>query len=47
MLRKGVSLYDIGNVLRHQSRDMSGYYAKVDMKLLKQIVLPWPEVPSC
>jgi integrase len=47
MLRRGVSLYDIGSVLRHRSADMSGYYAKVDMELLKQVVQPWPEVLSC
>jgi len=47
MLRRGVALYDIGSVLRHRSTDMSAYYAKVDMELLKQVVLPWPEVLSC
>lgn len=47
MLRNGVSLYDIGSVLRHRSADMSAYYAKVDMELLKQVVQPWPEVLSC
>jgi len=40
MLRQGVSLYDIGSVLRHYSADMSAYYAKVDMQLLKQVVQP-------
>jgi len=47
MLRRGVSLFDIGSVLRHRSADMSAYYAKVDMELLKQVVQPWPEVLSC
>jgi integrase len=47
MLRSGVSLYDIGSVLRHRSTDMSAYYAKVDMELLKQVAQPWPEVLSC
>jgi integrase len=47
MLRRGVSLYDIGSVLRHRSADMSAYYAKVDMDLLKLVVQPWPEVLSC
>jgi site-specific recombinase XerD len=47
MLRQGVSLSDIGSVLRHRSADMTAYYAKVDMKLLKQVVQPWPEVLSC
>jgi hypothetical protein len=47
MLRRGVSLYDIGSVLRHRSTDMSAYYARVDMALLKQVVQPWPEVLPC
>ena len=47
MLHRGVSLYEIGSVLRHRSADMSAYYAKVDMELLKQVVQPWPEVLSC
>jgi len=47
MLRQGHSLYDIGSVLRHRSADMSAYYAKVDMELLKQVVNPWPEVLPC
>jgi site-specific recombinase XerD len=44
MLRQGVSLYEIGAVLRHRSPDTSAYYAKVDVELLKQIARPWPEV---
>jgi site-specific recombinase XerD len=47
MLRNGASLYDIGSVLRHRSADMSAYYAKVDMELLKHVVQPWPEVSPC
>ncbi len=44
MLRQGVSLYEIGAVLRHNSAEMTAHYAKVDMALLKQVVRPWPEV---
>lgn len=47
MLRGGASLYEIGSVLRHQSLDMSAYYAKVDMDLLRQVAQPWPEVRPC
>jgi hypothetical protein len=44
MLRKGLSLYEIGSVLRHHSAEMTAHYAKVDVALLKQVALPWPEV---
>lgn len=47
MLHQGVSLYEIGAVLRHRSVDMTAYYAKVDRDLLRQVVQPWPEVLSC
>ena len=44
MLRQGVSLYDIGSVLRHRSLDMTAYHAKVDVGLLQQVAQPWPAV---
>lgn len=44
MLRNGVSLDQAGLVLRHRSIDMTAYYAKADVELLKQIAQPWPEV---
>ena len=47
MLRKGIPLYEIGAILRHRSRDMAAYYAKVDMELLRQVTQPWPEGLSC
>lgn len=46
MLRQGVPLDRIGLVLRHRSLDMTAYYAKVDIELLKQVAQPWPEVRS-
>lgn len=46
MLRNGVPLDRIGLVLRHRSIDVSAYYAKVDVALLRQIAQPWPEVNS-
>ena len=46
MLRQGVPLDRIGLVLRHRSLDMTAYYAKVDIRLLKQVAQPWPEVRS-
>lgn len=44
MLRHGVPLDQIGLVLRHRSLDMSAYYAKVDLALLRGIAQPWPQV---
>jgi len=44
MLRHGVPLQQIGLVLRHRSLDMTAYYAKVDVALLKTVAQPWPEV---
>ena len=44
MLRNGVPLDQAGLVLRHRSIDMTAYYAKADVALLRQIAQPWPEV---
>jgi integrase len=44
MLRNGVPLDQAGLVLRHRSIDMTAYYAKADVALLKQIAQPWPKV---
>ena len=44
MLRHGVPLHQIGLVLRHRNLDMTAYYAKADVALLKQVAQPWPEV---
>ncbi len=46
MLRHGVPLDRIGLVLRHRSIDMTAYYAKVDVELLRQIAQPWPGVSA-
>ena len=42
MLRKGASLDEIGEVLRHKSPDSTAIYAKVDLNALKALALPWP-----
>ena len=42
MLRKGASLDEIGEVLRHRSSDSTAIYAKVDLKSLRALALPWP-----
>ena len=45
MLSKGASLNEIGEVLRHKSPDTTGIYAKVDLKSLRSLALPWPGGP--
>jgi integrase len=47
MLRQGMTLEDIGTVLRHRSVDTTAHYAKVDLTLLREIAQPWPEGTSC
>lgn len=42
MLRKGASLDEIGEVLRHKSSDTTAIYAKVDINSLRALALPWP-----
>ncbi len=42
MLRAGGSLTEVGQVLRHRSRDVTSIYAKVDRLALVQVVAPWP-----
>ena len=42
MLRKGASLTEIGEVLRHRLSDTTAIYAKVDFTALRDLALPWP-----
>jgi site-specific recombinase XerD len=46
MLRAGGSLTEVGQVLRHRSRDVTSIYAKVDRLALAQVVQPWPGARS-
>jgi len=42
MLRHGASLTEIGEVLRHSNPQTTTIYAKVDLKGLRTLALPWP-----
>lgn len=41
MLRRGRSLSEIGEILRHRSPDTTAIYAKVDLLALQSLALPW------
>lgn len=47
LLREGATLETVSAILRHRSLDMTAYYAKVDIRSLKQIAQPWPEDATC
>lgn len=42
MLRRGASLAEIGEILRHRSPETTTIYAKVDLAALRTLALPWP-----
>jgi site-specific recombinase XerD len=42
MLKRGASLREIGEILRHQSPETTAIYAKVDFVSLRQLATPWP-----
>ena len=42
LLRRGASLADIGDVLRHQQPQTTEIYAKVDLTRLRLLAQPWP-----
>jgi integrase/recombinase XerD len=41
MLRRGASLREIGQLLRHVQPTTTQIYAKVDITALRRIALPW------
>jgi integrase/recombinase XerD len=47
LLREGMSLHAIKELLRHTSIETTAVYAKVDIKLLKEIAMPWPGGEPC
>lgn len=46
LLRRDATLKEIADVLRHRSIETTNIYAKVDLKKLSQVALPWPEVKN-
>ena len=44
MVRRGISLKEVGDFLRHRSLDTTTIYAKLDLPALREVALPWPEV---
>jgi site-specific recombinase XerD len=42
LLRSGATLSEIGQLLRHEGHDTTRIYAKVDIKALRTLSLPWP-----
>jgi integrase/recombinase XerD len=45
MLRRGASLTEIGQVMRHRDPNTTRLYAKVDLSALREVALPWPGRP--
>jgi site-specific recombinase XerD len=43
MLRRGASLAEIGQILRHRSPDTTAIYAKVDLAALRALAPTWPQ----
>ncbi len=41
-LKNGASLFEIKEILRHQSIDTTSIYAKIDIEKLREIAFPWP-----
>lgn len=46
LLRKGASLKEIADILRHQNIETTMVYSKVDLNGLMRATLPWPEVTA-
>ena len=46
MLRRGASLAEIGEVLRHREQKSTALYAKVDRTALRPLARPWPSTQA-
>ncbi len=42
LLRDGAPLEAIGTLLRHSSPETTAIYARVDVRMLRELVQPWP-----
>ena len=42
MLAGGATIKEIADVLDHRSIDTTAIYAKIDLKTLQDVGLPWP-----
>jgi integrase/recombinase XerD len=42
LLRRGATLTEISQILRHNNLTTTQIYAKVDIAALRAIALPWP-----
>ena len=42
LLRSGASLEFVGTLLRHRSPNTTAIYAKVDVRMLREVLQPWP-----
>ncbi len=43
MIQQGISIKEVADILRHQSIDTTAIYAKVNLPMLFEVALPWPE----
>jgi integrase/recombinase XerD len=42
LLRSGATIKEVADVLRHRTIDTAAIYAKVDLRTLRLVALPWP-----
>jgi len=43
MVQQGVTIKEVADLLRHRSLDTTVIYAKVNLPMLVEVALPWPE----
>lgn len=43
MVQQGISIKEVADILRHHSIDTTVIYAKVNLPMLSEVALPWPE----